>query len=339
MKAVLLLALVVFAFGCSKDSNSDAVTSSGACTQATINAYNRLAGKSVSTYSTRSDLQSIKNDCSSYKVLIGNSSCKAEKLSTGEAMTISSYSVDSVCDQANVMMSRLDNQNQQTGTASDSTTNYGACSQGLISAYNDISTSTLILSDYSTLDYLEAANRSCDVFSVLIGSKTCKAEKAGLTTWIDQSSHLTVCARVKKLKQAALKQAEIDKIKIYEAKEKITFDIIKNPSSVIGNDGVLVYQVGRVFIADTKNSIDEKQPYCLVSAKFSIFLTGIGRIVVKNVFIPHSEDLLALSTKSENFNEENTINCLNAKGKQAKDLTVADLKTAFKGFTTIELIK
>lgn len=330
---VSILALFSFS-SCNKDSGNSAVDSNGACTQATISAYNRLANRSVSAYSTRSELQSIKSDCANYKALIGNKSCKAEKLSTGETTTIYSSSVDSVCNMADYM---LNNQGSSSSSGNSSASTSTACSSSVISAYNDVSADTILLSEFSSLPYLEKAVESCNRFELLVGSKSCEASKNGSNIWISSWSHQTVCTRAKSLKQTALKEAEkqaaIDKTQLLGSKEMITFFTLKAVSAK-GED-IIVFQQGKAFLADEKNVIDESQPYCLVSAKFSTFMKGVGRFEFKNVFVPQNENLLALALVSENVNEENSINCLNGLGKQAQKLTVGDLKTISK--TTVLL--
>lgn len=336
---VSCLALLSFS-GCNKDDGNSAVDGNGACTQATISSYNKLAYRSVSKYTSRSELQSIKNDCASYKNLIGSNSCKAENTSTGQTVTIHSGSFDFVCNAATQNLAWLDGQTTPTGN-SPSTSNYGLCSQTIITAYNDVLWNTATLSASSNIAYLDSAIQKCASFKSAIGTMTCEASKTfnGSSTWISYSSHAAACAKAESLKVTVLKLNEINKTVVSTAKEKVSFVLLKGLNSAIPNDSIAIYQNGRAFLPEAAVGIDETLPYCLVSVKFSNFSKGLGRLTFNSVFLPTGDNLLALALSTEDPNEENSINCLPAKGKLAKDLTVGELKTVFNSFATIELVK
>lgn len=340
---VSFLALASFS-GCAKDDGNPAVDSNGACTSATISSYNKLVGRSVSKYTSKSELQSIKNDCASYKGFIGNNTCKAENMSTGQVMTIHSGSVDSVCNAATQNLAWLDGQANSNGNSngnSSSNSNFGLCNSSVISAYNDVLWSTASLSASSSLASLDEAVQRCARFQSEIGSRTCEASKTGngSSLWISSSSHAFVCANATSLKAAALKLKAINQTVVSTTKEKIAFTLLRGMPSSFPSDSIVIYQNGRAFLPESAVGIDESSPYCLVSFKFSNFSKGLGRLVFTNSFLPPGDDLIALALTIENPNEENSINCLPGKGKFAKDLTVGELKSIFNSYATIEIGK
>lgn len=327
--------------GCNKDGGNSAVDSSGSCTSATISAYNRLVGRSVSTYSTRSELNSIKSDCASYKNLIGGQTCKAEKLSTGEITSITGTSVDPVCNSATQMLAWLDSGATQTGSSSSSNSSTSSiCNSSEISAYNSALLETAVLSESSTLVSLDTAISACDSFKKTIGNRSCEASKNGVPFWISYSSHATACTKAQTLKAAALKEIEINKVVVSKAKEKIVFTMISGLIAEVPKDAIVIYQNGRAFLPEASVGINESLPYCLVSVKFNSFKIGTGRLTFSYVFLPAKDNLVALALKSElDANEENSINCLPAKGKSAEEITVGELKTIFSSYAKIELVK
>lgn len=90
MKKILMLSLatLVLTSACAKKS-TDAVDSNGSCTDATINAFNKI-NSMARKYSDGSDvtLTDINKECAAFKNLIGDQSCKATDVATGETITV-----------------------------------------------------------------------------------------------------------------------------------------------------------------------------------------------------------------------------------------------------------
>jgi hypothetical protein len=115
LTGVALIAGLVLS-GCSSDSggSKSSAESDGACSEATVAAYNDLLGKarSFSISSSRSDLEELNRSCSRFSASIGGGACKAKNLSTGETASVSYNDVKSMCDQAAAALNSSSGNNQ-----------------------------------------------------------------------------------------------------------------------------------------------------------------------------------------------------------------------------------
>ncbi len=117
----LVFATSLLAACSKKDDSNAAKDSNGACTDATINAYNNINAKArVTLYSSsRADLVETQNACVSFKALVGANTCKAMITNLNDATStetvVSSTSKDTICNSIDQKIKLMDLL-QQDGT-------------------------------------------------------------------------------------------------------------------------------------------------------------------------------------------------------------------------------
>jgi hypothetical protein len=160
-----LLSTSILIAGCSASKDSEGITKEGLCTEATVNVYNDIMTKQAWQYSVRSqsEITTLESQCSNYYRLIADSSCKAQKLMTGQEFYISASSVAPVCKE---MLTSLKNQAQTTAS-------YLTCNPSVETSFSIIQKYLGYYQESGSMADAMAASRECANFRRLNAPGSC----------------------------------------------------------------------------------------------------------------------------------------------------------------------
>lgn len=340
-RAILFAALASTALlsSCSKDdSKNNAAVKDGLCTSATVDAYNDVIYSTVyiSKYSSRSTVEKAQTSCDNYKNLIAGNSCKLEV--AGQEVTVNRSSHDSRCNPVAEALQALNNPTTAVQTNR-------ACSSTLVDSYNDILLKSVRLTKQSTRSEIKAVQSACGIFRVLAGRDTCDLLVEGVKKPIDRTSQDVRCGWVdqalvdldqKPVVAEPIPPEDLDLLATLEA--KIEMRVLAE--DILGKSEALtsLFQDGKMYVIRNLD-YDSGKPFCSFMA-INKEIRNNDTLLFDSFSLDQNSGLLKIDLISADAkNDSVAINCYAGSGKKAHELSVHDLKKAFKGLLDIKVIK
>ncbi len=336
---LVLLATAMLSFAsCSKDEGNSAVDKDGNCTQATIDAFNdvRTKGLRLTYNSSRNALQDVQNSCRSFKNLVAGKSCKALDASSGTERLVDSTSRDSICNEVDRQLLALDRgATVQPGTAGQTRVDVTpSCSSTQNALYSEATKKMSKLTKSSSAEELDSASASCESFKRSMGSSSCNLN--GNMFMKADSSYLNLqCSTVDILKYQRRLTEPGNSVVLSQLTGKLKITVLKAPL-IKAEASIFAYQEGKAYEYGPDQALNITKSYCvLITTNTEIKNNETQYEISKPEFI-EADNYMKLKDELDK-NNLTEITCYSGTNQSAKDLTLGDLRLAFKDIFKVEL--